>query len=317
METRTLIQMLLLCISLALNILAIVALYRSKHLSYNIRIFSVNLAITDIVTSVMAGMFLVIYGELIFETTREDCFQAAFGIYSIVYLYLTSSFTVTAMGIDRFVSIAYPYKYLDIISNKKGRIIGVCVMLWVIALVVIVSHDIVNNSRMFHCMIGSEIGEQFHIGFQNSNIRLIGLTNLCILITNMATYMAILTKIFKQSSEVRNREKSTLGKILAFAVTYALLHGPFNITTVLVGVFNDGLAPSSAAVKVLMTITLLGIIVDPILYAWRYMDCRIQMLMLLCHCNRSYMDKLQQKRNEFYGSYVINVADVRNTELHI
>ena len=316
MEIRALIQILLVGISLALNIFAIVALYKSKNLSYNIRIFSVNLAITDIVTSVIGGLFLVVNGELVFETTKEDCFQTVSGIYFVTYMYLTSSLIVTAMGIDRFVSIAYPYKYLDFISNKKGRIIRVSVLLWAIALVVIVCHDIVNNSRLFHCAIGSEIGEEFLIGIQNSNFHVLGLTNLCILITNLATYIAILAKLWKQPSEVRNRENAALGKILAFAASYALLHGPFNITTVLV-VFNDGLTPSPTIFKVLVTISLLGIIVDPILYAWRYIDCRLQMLMLLCHCNRSYMDKLRQKRNDFYGSYVINIADVKNTEIHI
>ena len=214
-----------------------------------IRIFSVNLAITDNVTSMIGGMFLVINGELVYETTKEDCFQTALGLYLILYLYLTSSFTVTAMGVDIFVSIAYPYKYLDFISNKKGRIIGVCVLLWTIALLVVVCHDIVNSSRLFYCAIGSEIGEEFLLGIQNSNLRVIGVINICILITNLATYIAILVKIWKQPSEVRNQENSALRKILAFAVTYAFLHGPFNITTALVGVFNDGLAPPRQSFK--------------------------------------------------------------------
>ena len=172
-----------------------------------------------------------------------------FGLISYIIPVFDVFFYVTAMGVDIFVSIAYPYKYLDFISNKKGRIIGVCVLLWTIALLVVVCHDIVNSSRLFYCAIGSEIGEEFLLGIQNSNLRVIGVINICILITNLATYIAILVKIWKQPSEVRNQENSALRKILAFAVTYAFLHGPFNITTALVGVFNDGLAPPRQSFK--------------------------------------------------------------------
>ena len=304
----------LLCTALLFNIIAITALVRSKRLSYNIRIFSINLAVSDVGT-IIACLIVTRSGDnLDAYDMNENCLQKILVNYTVMWSYFTSSFLVTAMGIERFVSVVYPYKYLDIMSSRRRLITHICIALWVTSLVVVIFHDIENNGRLYLCASQRYVTSAMKFGFQHSSLRVVGSSNLLIFVTNVATYTGILTHIWRKTSEVTRTQYSTLLKLLAFAVAYAVLHGPFNLTSVVVGIFDLRNMIPSSAIQTVMTFTLLAIIVDPILYAWRYTDCRMQMLKILCYCNRSFVRKLQRKQNDFYSSYVINVSKGRKSD---
>ena len=115
---------------------------------------------------------------------------------------------------------------------------SICIFLWLISLLLVGLHDVDNGGRLFLCWIGRNGNGTVYIGFQKSNFHVLGLANLCILATNMSTYIAIFVKIWKEKSTVLNWQKSTLRKMISFAVVYALLHGPFNLITIVTGVFK-------------------------------------------------------------------------------
>ena len=315
MEGRSEVIAFLLCVATIVNIFAIVALLRSKRLSYNIRIFSINLAISDVATSITGFIVIIDKGSLVSEEMKDDCLMKLLTIYSMMWLYFTSSFIITAVGIDRFISIAYPYRYLQSISDKRGRIIRICGLIWAISFLVVVFHDLENDRRLYFCASrGYTDNKVVFFGFQYSKLRVIGFTNLCILIINIVTYVAIFAHIWRQKSEVRNRQYSTLGKLLTFTIAYAFLHGPLNTTTVISGLFDTSsfdVTKVTIRFKVVVIISLVAIVVDPILYVWRYTDCRLQMMMLLCHWNQSCVEKLRRKQSEFYSSYIINCPTER------
>ena len=306
-----------LTLSLILNCFAIVVLLRSKKLSYNIRIFSINLAITDIAYAVVKFILALQTDAIVVEDVQGDCLQASFG-YLTAWFYFSASFIITAMGVDRFLSIIYPYIYLRIIANKRGRITRACILLWVVSLIVTLLHDVDNNGRMFYCLIGRVEKGTVTLGFQKSKYRIVGLVNLCILVTNVSTYISILATIWKQPSPLRNRQMSSLGKIASFAVAYALLRGPFNLIAIVIGVFNMlnmGQAVPFSVIRAAAVLTNIAVLVDPAMYAWRYKNYRLQMMTLLCFWNNKRLQRLRQAESEYYSTYIINtrVPIVRET----
>ena len=78
-------------------------------------------------------------------------------------------------------------------------------------------------------------------------------------------------------------------------MAYTFLHGPYNLTTIVIGLIVDNSWDYSFVIRTDVVISSLAIVVDPILYVWRYTDCRIQMMMLLCHCNPAQRDKWRRK----------------------
>ena len=85
-------------ISAIVNTLAIVALFRSKRLSYNIRIFSVNLAVTDVMASIAGIFVIVVGGNITSDIMADDCLQKLLGIYVITWMYFVSSFMINVHG---------------------------------------------------------------------------------------------------------------------------------------------------------------------------------------------------------------------------
>ena len=185
--------------------------------------------------------------------------------------------------------------------------IPVCILLWFLGFVVIFCHEVDNNWRLYFCICGIYTREVTHVGLENSNLHAIGTTNLCILMTNVMTYSAIIGKIWKQSRNLQARHYKTLGKLLTFTIAYTFLHGPFSVTAIILMVFENDF-DYSPVIKIVQILLALTVFVDPILYAWRFTDCRIEMMILLCRCNRSYIEKLRRKRNDFYSSYVIDTG---------
>ena len=307
MDLQTAIGFVFICVSLVINIFAFVALTQSKNLAYHIKIFSINLTIADIGLSTGGIIFATKGFRMTSDTIDADCVPIIFAYYVNTLFFFVTSFLITAMGIDRYVSIVYPYRYLFFISVHKKRFIVVCILLWFLSLLVIFFHEIDNNWRLYFCMCGNYTQSVTHVGLQFSNLHAIGTTNLCLLIVNLVTYSAIIGKIWRQTTDMRGRQYSTLSKLFTFTITYALLHGPINVITIIMMIFESNFDYSSV-IRIAQLLLALTMIVDPILYAWRYTDCRMEMMMLLCRWNPSYMDILRRKQNDFYSSYVIDIA---------
>ena len=312
MDLRIIVINCLLIVSLVVNIFAVVALLRSRKLSRNIKIFSINLAVTDVMQSVAGGFVNAIGGNITSDVMGDNCLSDLLGKYVILWMYFVSSFLITAMGMDRFVSILFPFRYLEFISHKSERIIRACILFWMFSFGIIVSYDIENDGRLFLCINGKYTERVIFTGLQHSKLMVVGFTNLCILITNIITYSAISIHIWKQRTTHKRRQYSTFGKLLAFTVVYAFLHGPLNLTTIVIGLFGDTTLDYSVLIHTVVVISSVAVVVDPVLYVWRYTDCRIQMMIMLCHCNEAWKDHLKRKQDTLYSSYIINTVPGRS-----
>ena len=119
MDLQTSVGFFIACVSLVTNTFAIVAVIRSKRLAYNIKIFSVNLTITDIGLSIGGIIFAIKGFNMNSDIIHTDCVLIILAYYVNTWFFFVTSFFITAMGIDRFMSIVYPYRYLYFISIYK------------------------------------------------------------------------------------------------------------------------------------------------------------------------------------------------------
>ena len=107
-----------------MNAMSMLVLFRCKKMTFQIRIFAIQLAIADF----CIGLSIAFVGLSIASFSHVTC---RVNFYSTTTLQLMSLFTTTAMSVDRFLAICMPFKYHRIV--RSSRVICVSVLLGVIS----------------------------------------------------------------------------------------------------------------------------------------------------------------------------------------
>ena len=106
------------------NIIAVVILFKCKKMVFQIRTWSIQLAITDILT----GVLITMNGLHITDFAFAIC-CAIFHIQVVVSN--MTCFTITAITFDRFLALCFPLRYRYIVTARRVKY--TVVVLWTIA----------------------------------------------------------------------------------------------------------------------------------------------------------------------------------------
>lgn len=108
------------CLLVVENIIAIVILYRCTRLNFQIRLLSINLAVTDLMTGVMLSMPLNLlrFGE-------DNC---EFKKYFSFLFVNTSLLTITMFNLDRCFVFWFAMRYYTYIT--KRLVVKLCFFMW-------------------------------------------------------------------------------------------------------------------------------------------------------------------------------------------
>lgn len=124
------------------NVLAIIILYRCTRLNFQIRLLSLNLTLTDLLTGIMLSMPL--------QTLRFGEENCEFKKYTSFLFLNTSLLTVTLFNLDRCFVFWFSMRYYAYIT--KRLILKFCVILWSVSL--LMTYMMFFNSDMpfgIHC----------------------------------------------------------------------------------------------------------------------------------------------------------------------
>ena len=70
---------------------------------------------SDLVQSALLSLSAPV-GKVV-DGIEDDCLSASLAVYMVVCFYFATSFFVTAIGLDRFISINHPFIYLRLMSK--------------------------------------------------------------------------------------------------------------------------------------------------------------------------------------------------------
>lgn len=309
------------------NFLAIVVLLKSSRLIYQVRILSINLAITDC----LSGLILSIPDDVFGGCLLKKYFTAPFINVSLI--------TVTMFNMDRCFSLKFALRYYEFVTPKFLKI--ACIGSWVTGLLIsyLMFYDPSNTYGIF-CGI-------MYMAPNNNWSLPTRVFQLLTILSNLFMYIYMSLILFEKSNSVSykprdNKEKTPI-KSISLNVPLTNQKSKVHSTkygqsakhqiqvvkklAVITGFFLVCCTPyfllkaipnvdyTSKAMRLLVAVTagvmFLNSAINPVLYVWRFTESRYQLKKLLFFWNAEKLKKLENERNSFFASYNINSSDSR------
>ena len=292
--------------SIIMNSCALIAMKRSRTLSPGIRLLSMNFLVSNLLFCTASFFSLLLRTDARLNQMKDDCIVILFGFSLEIQSYFVTSFSLTAMALDRLVAIVFPFKYIQLLQGNRMK--KACASMWGFAFLITLSFNISNSHLILSCINANYISTYISLSFFESNITVIGIINLLILILNILLFISLFVNIAKKNHDDRLYSISILKRLSVIFAVYVVLHGPFCIATIAISVFQSNRTALEVFGYYTVTPLTLTFIVDPILYAWRYKMCRLHMLMILCFFRKSKVEEIRKTLNDHYCSYAIQTV---------
>lgn len=309
------------------NFLAIVVLLKSSRLIDQVRILSINLAITDC----LSGLLLSIPDDVFGGCLLKKYFTAPFINVSLI--------TVTMFNMDRCFSLKFALRYYEFVTPKLLKI--ACIGSWVAGLVIsyLMFYDPSNTYGIF-CGI-------MHMAPNNSWSMATRIFQLLTILSNLFMYIYMSMILVKRSNAVSFNPQDSKNKAPVQSISLNVSSGNQNSQpcftkygrsakyqirvvqklAVITGFFLLCCTPylllnaipnidyTNKAMRILMAVTagvmFLNSAINPVLYVWRFTESRYQLKKFLFFWNAEKLKKLENERNSFFASYKINSRDSR------
>lgn len=275
------------------NSLALVALYRSKNMPSSIKILSLNLACSDL--SMGLSMVYAAVIKLFFNTCPLDVIKYMWSSVSVIVAMLT----IAAFATDRFMSVYFTMKYLMLVSNRV--LILCCVFIWALSIGVVVMATV-----SYKCL-----ARTYHVG--PGTLYVLG--SVCT-IHVILMYIAILGKVMKLSKLERRMGltfKKSIDSQISAALKIMTIVVPFVATFVPFIIFISWLyfnpefdQKTSPLPRIVSTSLVVHCFIDPFLYAWRFTECRHELLKMLCFWNPKKFKQIEKSSKVFIAPYLNN-----------
>lgn len=300
-------------IIVSLNLLALLILAQTKRMNFQIKVMTMNLALTDFLT----GIAIVLDSFLSLALPEHLC-------RSLMYLYciavVVSFMTITGLLLDRVFAIFYPFRYQTLASHEKKFSSAVILVLWIAggflsAVNYIDGFKIYNAAPTAVCASYSVIGR---VG-----LGIVTMLFCSFIILNMFLYMLMFVKIYRLSrsifpnDELRSihlykKHTRILFKLSAITVSFMLLYTPMIVLNVIV-VFNNDMAISVLGwQRFAGLLVLLNSFINPFLFVLRFTECRYTFLAIVCFAYKAQREKYQNLKKQFGVSF-LNEQTAGNT----
>ncbi|XP_062601018.1 beta-2 adrenergic receptor-like [Saccostrea cucullata] len=297
-----------------INLAAILILAQCKRMNHQIRLMSINLAVTDLMT----GVAILI--DAFLPTMLEEGL-CRFLMYFYCIGVVVSFLTITGMLVDRFVALYFPFGYLVLLG--KERSLGIILGIWFTGLIL----TAVNFFDGFQAYQYQDfvICAQYTVRGKTGLLTVTAI--FCFLIVvDVVLYMLMFIKMYKISGatsglETLTREKQfkyqarILIKLSAILGCFMLLYTPMIIINIIDIINTD---PSNK--RVILTwqsfaglLVLLNSFINPFLYVWRYTECRYTFLMIICCCNKNRREKYRKLKKHFFEPYLVQTSSTAIT----
>ena len=302
-DALRILTLIVLTVSVIMNTSSLIALIRSRTLSPNIRVLSMNLIVSNIIVCSGRIIQTTMEVDMASATMDDRCAPKLLATFIMMVTYLISLLSITAMAVDRLAAIVFPLRYLEFICANRIR--NACIFIWILSLVISTSHHIENYNRIVTCANGVYKFENISIGIVNDNLKVIGITDFIVTTLNIVVFSLLFLYIFKNKISKGVYSVSILRKLLVIFLAYAALYAPFCIITIIVGATPGEKAGLKNYITTTILIASFAFVIDPFLYAWRYKMCRLHIMKTVCFFRKTKVEELSRTLNDFYCTYTI------------
>ncbi|XP_052672784.1 melanocortin receptor 5-like [Crassostrea angulata] len=267
------------------NVLGFFVLMKCKKLPLQIKVLSINMIVPDFLLGSATGIAYGIQYVYPLSTGGAAICHAIFDTLTTL-----SILNITAFGVDRFLSLKFALKYQ--IYTTKERMIAMCVIMWLFSITSAVMIQLLksNKALLFKIIIRSVF-----------------------LSIYVFSYLMILHMYRIHNKKINDLQSLSASRIIhdqmIFSRKIVLITGPHFVLYILAIIIHVIMCfatdiPIWHMEMVVLGITVTTIFINPILYIWRFRECRIQLLLMICICNRTRREKLLTERNILYQPFL-------------
>ncbi|XP_062579264.1 sphingosine 1-phosphate receptor 1-like [Saccostrea cucullata] len=282
------------------NIVAIFILYRCSRLNFQIKILSINMAVTDLLTGVMLSTPLEVL-----LVGNERCELKKY----VSFLFInTSIFTITTFNLDRCFVFWLAMRYYSYITKKL--VVKSCVFLWITSFIVtyFMFYD-EDHSYGICCGYMYTLKKNIINNAVKSFLLLLVFSNLIMYGYLLRCIKGSLRRTFDLSHfrtcKMINNQSNVVKKLSVITGLFLAMYTPFILTLTF-----PILDYSKTSGKLIHTLTgvlmVLNSAVNPILYIWRFKEPRYQLKRLLCFFHKNYLEKMQHAYTSEVATYNIS-----------
>ncbi|XP_061165051.1 melanocortin receptor 5-like [Saccostrea echinata] len=266
------------------NVLGFFVLIKCKKLPLQIKVLSINMTVPDFLLGSATG---IAYGFQYAYPIAKEGEVICHAIFDT--LTTLSILNITAFGVDRFLSLKFALKYQ--LYTTKERMVAICVGLWIFSIASAVIIQLFKSDALLFKIVLRSVFLSLYV----------------------FSYLMILSIYRKHNREINDLQSLSASRIIhdqmVFSRKIVLITGPhflLYLLAIIVHVFmffkeNIGISQMELVV---LSITLITIFINPILYIWRFRECRIQLLLMLCICSRTRHENLMKERNILYQPFL-------------
>lgn len=299
-----------------LNLLALLILAQCQKMNFQIKVMTMNLALTDLLTGVA-----ILLDSFLSPVLPEYLCRPLMYLYCIGVV--VSFMTITGLLLDRFVAIFFPFRYQTIVLHEKKFSFAVVLLLWV-AGVFLSAVNYIDGFKIYGSVRTAVCAAYIMTG--RAGLATVTMIFCFLLISNGFLYMLMFMKISKLSKAVHpsdnlrscylyRTQTRVLFKLSAITVSFMLLYIPLIVLNTIV-VFNNNLA------RMLLTwqslagcLILLNSFVNPFLFVLRFTECRYTFLSIVCFACKSQREKYQNLKKRFVVSFLEEPIMSNNTDV--
>ena len=293
------------------NVMAMFILSRCRKLAFQIRILSLNLAVTDF----LAGGCLCI---------PNDYFSIQFGCrYKKVLvgtMLITSMCTVTAFNVDRCCTFYFNMRYQSYISEKRLRI--ACLFFWITGIL------------MSYCLFFEWAPTSDPIGLTcrllrdppRKPVNFVGqYIPASIVLSNIFLYAYMIVYLKRRMVKVKPRvwiedgagtkaieTKGYIDEQTKIVMKLSVITGSFVVMVAPYMIFLSVNAEQIGErvhhfLKLITgTVMFMNSAWNPVLYVWRFKEARYHLKRIICICSRAKRSKFAKENKAYFATYGIS-----------
>ncbi|XP_048755531.1 melanocortin receptor 3-like [Ostrea edulis] len=270
------------------NLLALFILAQIKKMSLQIKMLSMNLAVTDLLTGV------AVLGDSCLSPILPESLCRP-----LMYLYclgvVVSFLNITGMLFDRFCALFFPFKYHNFLEKKTCLFIIASLWFCGCLLTVVNFHD---GFRIYDIQDLQVCASYIMVG--KTGLAIVTFLFCIFMILNIVLYILMFMKMYKLSYSVhtadslnRQRHFKSQAKILinlsAITGAFMVLYTPMIVMS-MIDIFDKNPAMKKTILMLQSrfgVLVLLNSFVNPFLFVWRFLECRYTFLLMVCYCNKT------------------------------
>ncbi|CAC5365902.1 unnamed protein product [Mytilus coruscus] len=263
---------------------------KCKNVQKSVKFLVSNLCIIDII----AGLWGFVRAQFRFHLIDKKITCMLDVLFTTCVLNV-SALLVSAIAIDRYTSVFRPMTYTQIVNKRV--LATTCCVFWTLGAIIAV---IALYSEFAYT---DDIGCELRMSQQEVfPWLLVVLRVVCIFIitfsySRMYSKIVSLGKVY--SSEIKRRELRSIAKILLIVSPHLILHISYVFIFFLKPVLNI-----KYAISIISLIYTTIILLDALIYVFRFKECRINMAIYICFCRKEYRERKIKKRTLLYGTFL-------------